>query len=89
MANPLGARSLELEVSNFGPIAEARIELRPLSVFVGPSNTGQVLHGCVHLRASQAFSEATFTETSDFLRCFAKSEPFVRDRRDVASLKEV
>ena len=33
--------SLELEVSNFGPIVEARIDLRPLTVFVGPSNTGK------------------------------------------------
>ncbi len=28
-------------VSNFGPIAEASIKLRPMSVFVGPSNTGK------------------------------------------------
>ncbi len=33
--------SLELEVTNFGPIVEAKIELRPLTVFVGPSNTGK------------------------------------------------
>ena len=33
--------SLELEVSNFGPIVEAKIDLRPLTVFVGPSNTGK------------------------------------------------
>ena len=33
--------SLEIEVSNFGPIVEANIELRPLTVFVGPSNTGK------------------------------------------------
>ena len=30
-----------LEVKNFGPIAEARIDLHPLTVFVGPSNTGK------------------------------------------------
>ena len=35
------ARHLELKVSNFGPISEANIELRPMSVFVGPSNTGK------------------------------------------------
>ena len=34
-------KHLELEVSDFGPIARARIELRPLTVFVGPSNTGK------------------------------------------------
>ena len=36
-----GEKPLELSVRNFGPIAEADIELRPLSVFVGPSNTGK------------------------------------------------
>ena len=33
--------SLELEVNDFGPIVDARIDLRPLTVFVGPSNTGK------------------------------------------------
>ena len=32
---------LELEVKNFGPIAKAKIDLRPFTVFVGPSNTGK------------------------------------------------
>ena len=32
---------IKLQVSDFGPIAEADIELRPMSVFVGPSNTGK------------------------------------------------
>ena len=33
---------LQLTVSNFGPIAKAEeIDLRPLTVFVGPSNTGK------------------------------------------------
>ena len=35
------AKPLELTVTNFGPIAEAKIELRPMTVFVGPSNTGK------------------------------------------------
>ena len=33
--------NVEIAVKNFGPIAEARIDLRPLTVFVGPSNTGK------------------------------------------------
>lgn len=33
--------SVELEVSDFGPIVNAKVELRPLTVFVGPSNTGK------------------------------------------------
>ena len=35
------APSLTLDVSNFGPIAEGRVDLRPLTVFAGPSNTGK------------------------------------------------
>ena len=34
-------KHLELEVSDFGPIARAKVELRPLTVFVGPSNMGK------------------------------------------------
>lgn len=41
MVTASGEPLLELSVRNFGPIAEADIELRPLSVFVGPSNTGK------------------------------------------------
>ena len=33
--------ALELEVADFGPIVEAKIDLRPLTVFIGPSNTGK------------------------------------------------
>ena len=32
---------LQLSVSDFGPIAKAELELRPLTVFIGPSNTGK------------------------------------------------
>ncbi len=34
-------RPLTLDVTDFGPVARACIELRPLTVFVGPSNTGK------------------------------------------------
>ncbi|MCY4634354.1 MAG: AAA family ATPase [Acidobacteria bacterium] len=32
---------MKLEVTDFGPVARAEVELRPLTVFVGPSNTGK------------------------------------------------
>ena len=41
MTDISGAKPLELSVTNFGPIAEGKIELRPMTVFVGPSNTGK------------------------------------------------
>ena len=34
-------RPLTLDVTDFGPISRACVELRPLTVFVGPSNTGK------------------------------------------------
>ena len=34
-------RNLMLSVRDFGPIYSAEVELRPLTVFVGPSNTGK------------------------------------------------
>ena len=44
-----------LDVRDFGPIARASVEMRPLTVFIGPSNTGKsylamllyVLHRCL------------------------------------------
>lgn len=41
MSRLTGRSATELEVEDFGPIVEARIDLRPLTVFVGPSNTGK------------------------------------------------
>ena len=32
---------IDLDVRDFGPIGRARVDLRPLTVFVGPSNTGK------------------------------------------------
>lgn len=32
---------IKMNISNFGPIAEANLDLRPMTVFVGPSNTGK------------------------------------------------
>ena len=34
-------RPLTLDVTDFGPVARACIKLRPMTVFVGPSNTGK------------------------------------------------
>ncbi len=41
MTKPMQTEPLQLTVSNFGPIAKAEIDLRPLTVFVGASNTGK------------------------------------------------
>ena len=41
MNDPGRRGTLEIEVTDFGPIAKAELDLRPLTVFIGPSNTGK------------------------------------------------
>ena len=41
MASSKNPEQTTLSVKDFGPIAEATVDLRPFTVFVGPSNTGK------------------------------------------------
>ena len=41
MTNQPDTGALDIAVSDFGPIVEANVDLRPMTVFVGPSNTGK------------------------------------------------
>ena len=41
MTGPSEQGALQLRVEEFGPIIEAQVDMRPLTVFVGPSNTGK------------------------------------------------
>ena len=47
---------VEIAVKNFGPIAEANIDLRPLTVFVGPSNTGKTYFATLVYALHSAFN---------------------------------
>ena len=46
---------VDIAVRNFGPIAEAAIDLRPLTVFVGPSNTGKTYFSTLVYALHSAF----------------------------------
>ena len=53
-------KPLEIEVTDFGPIAKAKLDLRPLTVFVGPSNTGKsYLAMLIYASASGPFGGPT------------------------------
>ena len=55
---PLHGPNLILDVENFGPIAEAKnIEFRPMTVFVGPSNTGKSYLAMLLHAMSQALGQ--------------------------------
>ena len=41
MADSLTPSRLEIEVQDFGPIVHGKVDLRPMTVFIGPSNTGK------------------------------------------------
>lgn len=64
MADANGEKPFELSVRNFGPIAEADIELRPLSVFVGPSNTGKSYLATLIYALHKSFDDAGYIRVS-------------------------
>ena len=41
MANQHKTPSIEVEVNNFGPIVHGKVDLRPMTVLIGPSSTGK------------------------------------------------
>ena len=56
MATTPDSQNIELSVTDFGPIAKAKIDLRPLTVFVGPSNTGKSYMAVLIYALHQFFS---------------------------------
>jgi len=75
MTDTSGPTPLELNVTNFGPIAEGKIELRPMTVFVGPSNTGKSYLAALIFSLHKSFGGSpSSTDDSRF------SSRFFRDR---------
>ena len=56
MATTPDLKNLELSVTDFGPIVRAKIDLRPLTVFVGQSNTGKSYMAILIYALHQFFS---------------------------------
>ena len=48
-----------LDVEDFGPIRQANVDLRPLTVFIGPSNTGKSYLAILVYALHQCFGEGT------------------------------
>ena len=75
-----------IHVKNFGPIEKAEIDLRPLTVFVGESNTGKTylaaLLYALH-RHFEGFSRFTGARSAAFpLRYFYHSRPQSQNRKE-------
>ena len=85
MATAAGASPLELTVSNLGPIGRGRIELRPMTVFVGPSNTGKsylaVLTYALHQFLGSYSGNSAYR--SSFDRMFISGLPAIIPTQDI------
>lgn len=57
MTNSSTKNAVELEVKNFGPISKGKIDLRPLTVFIGQSNTGKSYLAILIYTLHRLFSE--------------------------------
>ena len=55
-----------LDVSNFGPIVQASLDLRPLTVFIGPSNTGKSYLAILIYALHRCFRGLTLTDGGQF-----------------------
>ena len=62
MDDLIAHNSLELEVTDFGPIVDAKVDLRPLTVFVGPSNTGKSYLAILIYALHRYFGKTTFVD---------------------------
>ena len=73
---------LELEVADFGPIVEAKVDLRPLTVFVGPSNTGKSYLAILIYALHRFFASDPWSER----RLFGRGLPAPRSPQEKKSL---
>ena len=77
-----------INVKNFGPIEEAEIDLRPLTVFVGESNTGKTYLAALiyalyqHFRGISQFPWADYV-TSFFSFTYRSRDRYPQNRREV------
>ena len=80
-----GANPLELAVSDFGPIARGRIELRPMTVFVGPSNTGKSYLAVLTYALHQFLGSypGNYTYRSNFDRMFISGLPAIMSTQGI------
>lgn len=68
---------VRVSVKNFGPIAEGSVDLKPLTIFIGPSNTGK------SFMATAVYAVMKAIEGSEFRRYLESTGafPWMTDRR--------
>ena len=78
---------VEISVRNFGPIAEADLDLRPLTVFVGPSNTGKTYLSVLIYALHRIFETFSGFPSLHVLRLLAYGLNYIHiDRKELLEL---
>ncbi len=79
---------LTISVNNFGPIAEGSVDLKPLTIFVGPSNTGKSYMAAAVWVVAQAFEPGTlhFQYRIESLRRYSRA--FLRARYERMGIQD-
>ena len=68
---------VEISVRSFGPIAEADLDLRPLTVFVGPSNTGKTYLSMLIYALDRVFHGVSGFPLMDYLTTILVTQTYV------------
>ena len=78
---------VEISVRNFGPIAEADLDLRPLTVFVGPSNTGKTYLSMLIYAMHRAFEDFSGFPLLHLLRLLTYGLDYIHiDKKELLEL---
>lgn len=78
----------KISVKNYGPIAEAKnVELCPLTVFVGPSNTGKSYLAILVYSLFKSFEQMRFTHPVRLAAAFFGAKPKKGERVSLISSK--
>jgi len=85
-AEPL---SLNFAVTNFGPLARAEIDLRPLTIFVGPSNTGKSYMAILIYAFLRSWESLHYFESRHFDFESLQKEKVSRFKKESEELQEI
>ncbi len=89
VGSPHGAGSHRLEVANFGPVSKTELELRPLTVFAGPSNSGKSCIAKLVYALHGYFSRRRVARTRNYrVSDFNRAARRMRDLRGVVQRLE-
>ncbi len=79
------SEKLTLQVKDFGPIAEGEVDLRPLTVFIGPSNTGKSYLATLIYALHRFFSGGDFSLS---IRMYGNQYPPLLNIDDAPSISD-